>query len=286
MSLWERCPLSIQSFLGRSSTLNPHEVERFLSVVGELPKLTERRLQRLQPTQKDVYKSGIDRFLDLFLAMHDIEQQVMDWDGIYIFGEARWHLHILQELKSERDWIEKVSGIKVRNIILFAGLGSIMNGIYRQIGSYFKKPGMEEYPLAIAGCRSCFFNISDDMSFYNASLRASRKHEFRHTAIAMVLQKITGDIYLTDKNKVIHEACGGPGEAEWRRRGIERIRADVELLDKTHLFWSWLDQQQKKYGCDQPFFDNPIVKSFYLDYVFAKGDDEFWFKQALALANR
>jgi len=64
---------------------------------------------------------------------------------------------------------------------------------------------------------------------------------------------------------------------------IPPVKADVDLLEKTTDFWGWYESQQKKFNCYQPFFQNPITKSFYLDYVYKKGDSKYWFIQALRL---
>ncbi|PIP63879.1 hypothetical protein COW97_00160 [Candidatus Roizmanbacteria bacterium CG22_combo_CG10-13_8_21_14_all_34_12] len=258
----------------------------FYQVSNLLPVLSEERLQKITPKKEKYYKRHTLGFLKHFIKETDIPNLVADYDGIYLIGEditdSNLFDYVYSYIHGERKWIEDISCIRLENIFVFMGPGKIMENKYRSIGKTKEK----KYPSAIAGTSSYFLNTDGKE---NGELREDHrvraiKHEFRQVAINHAIWQMTGVVYVTDKNSIIKEACAGPGKYYWQMAEIPLIKADVDLLEKTTDFWGWYESQQKKYNCYQSFFENPITKSFYLDYVYKKGDNKYWFEQALLLA--
>ena len=263
----------------------PYAPSKLNLLLEKLPKLEEQRLHRFIQRKSGHYEIHIDFFLQEFLSRHKSVKEMTDWHDIYIFGYKELHEGLINKLDSDRNIIEAVSDSKIDDIILFLGTGSESNVLYRSIGDGLGY----QYPLAIAGTNSCFYNIDRYLDTGNADdqeMVLAQRHEFRHTAIAVVLANKTNDLYLTDYNMIIHEALGGPDYESWIQRPIPRIQADVcELELQRGDFWDWYSTQTRKFGVnDVSFFSNPVAQSFYLDYVYAEGRDfEYWFNEALKL---
>lgn len=257
------------------------------SGIDNLPGFTEQRLQAIKPRQPGHYSRKFQGFVDSFIAVEDLGRVVTDYDGIYFVGSEQddvlFHFDFIYEhLHEERKWIEAVSKQKLENLFVFIGNGETMEVNYRNIG----RSNRGYLPRAILGAHSIFLNTDgkEEGEVRLISSVTAYRHEFRHMAINYAIEQITGVPWVTDKNNIIHEACGGPSLLRWKLANTSRIYANVEELDRSTDFWRWYTDQSKLHRSFEPFFQNPIARSFYQDYVYARGDDTYWFEQALNLA--
>ena len=254
-------------------------------ILWDLPELSEKRLQRLVPRIPQYYKGHQNFFLREFLPRKNFDVDLTMWDGVTLLGCPEIHQEVIEQLRPTRQVIEDISGRKVQDLALFFGNGFETNLLYRSIGDSMAGP----FLLAIADARSCFYNIDDYLEYgiaHSPEQVLSRQHEFAHTAINVALEDLTGDIYVTDHNKIIHEALGGPSRESWENMNIPRLCADIDQLDiATGNFWGWYGAQTAKYGTQNiDFFANPVAQSFYLDYVYAEGRDiNYWYNEAIKL---
>lgn len=260
----------------------------FYRANDDLPVFSERRLQGLVPKKRGYYAQRTHKFIDGFAGFKDIPNLVADYDGIYLVGEdvadSNLFDFVYSYIHPEREWIESLSGKSLDGLYVFLGRGIVMDRKYRSVGRTKNGP----FPLAIAGANSCYYNTDgkDEGELRLEHRVRAIRHEFRHTGINHAIAQITGVQYATDRNKVVHEATGGPDKYYWQIAEIPHIRTDVEILDHTTDFWEWYNEQRNKHNCHEEFFQNPVTKSFYLDYVYAQGDSNHWFHRALDLATK
>lgn len=245
----------------------------------------EASLQRMKPAKPQFYARNMRSFLREFLHRNPLETQMTPWDGIYLIGRSEWHPYVMEEIMPDRWLIETTSKMKVENIFIFLGSGMEMNLSYRSIGGGVI-PENGKYELAIAGAKSCFLNIDEGetgSNFYLQQNVNSRRHEFRHVAIDSVLDRKTGVPNTSRINRTVHEALGGPDELAWRMMRTKDVQVDFSGLQGNN-FYQWLHDEEARLGCgDQIFFESPVVKKFYLDYVYPKGDFKHWFNLAVKL---
>lgn len=264
--------------------LTDREATNFLVAASSLPEIAEAKNQGILPRNDAHYATHMDVFLELFVGSHPLSEDATNYDGVYLVGEPNWHEHIIHEIKESRELIEGFFGVHLSPLFIFIGNGTECNNLFRSIGNGYLSQANEAYPLSIAGGDCCFYNLDDvGDNFYEADRVRARVHEFTHAGVNNAIKQVTGVPNATDSNKVIHEACGGPERIRWLRAEIPRVHADFTSIEQLG-FWDWYEDQCGQHGCDEPFFDNPVAQSFYLDYVNSKGNREFWFQKALNLA--
>lgn len=253
--------------------------------ISGLPIIDEGKLQRIVPAPKGIYGYNTAYFLETFLSENPRWQEEMTlWDGVTLIGAPQWHDVVIDEVNPDRDLIEKTSRKKVQDVFIFLGSGVQMNTLYRAIGTQYHK-SKENYPLAIVGGNSCFFNtdeVTDTGCFYTHRQIASRRHEFRHAATENVLDNLTGLDSTFALDVTTCEALAGPDELFWRRATISRVKANFDILRQDNFF-EWLHKEEEKIGFKGNFFQSPVVQSFYLDYVYSVANFTGWFSKAVEL---
>lgn len=253
--------------------------------LSSLPILDEEKMQRLISARPGTYGYHTAFFLETFLAENPRWSEEMTlWDGITFIGSPQWHDHVIYEIQPDRDLIEKTSKKKILGVFIFLGSGVQMNTLYRAIGTQYQKT-KENYPLAIVGGNSCFINIDNttyEGGLYTHQQIASYRHEFRHATTENVLDRLTGIHSTFSMDTTGCEALAGPDELFWRRAPITRVKANFDGLDNNNFF-EWLQREEKSIGFNENFFKSPVVQSFYLDYVYSRGDFAEWFNKAIEI---
>ncbi len=271
--------------VGRNPTSD--EIDGAYQLAASTPFVDERKLQLMKPASPLSYAEHSQYFWQTFLDKNPLEKQMTHWDGITIVGRREWHDFLMEEIRPDREQIEEVAKKKVTDILIIMGSGVEMNTLYRAIGGGFDKKG-GSYPRAIAGGNSCFYNMDEyeKLQCFDTSAQVhSRRHEFRHVAVDAVLDDITSYTNTSRIDRIVHEALGGPSEMAWRSVLAPDVPVDFSQLHSHNLF-QWIADEERRLKCESDFFESPVVKKFYLDYVYKQGGFEDWFKYAVELGKK